>query len=133
MIVSLESSGFETLSLVRLEHTESTADFHVKSGYLAHHFQNALELGAIFDFSPSGTHAKPCGTIRFSGLCLGYDRLNTHQFLRDESGFVANTLGAVGAIFWTGTGLDVAEGTKLNGVWVVVFPVGALSLEEEIG
>jgi hypothetical protein len=50
--------------------------------------------------------------------------------LRDESGFVANTLGAVGAVFWTGTGFDVAEGAKLNGVGVVVFPVGTLSLEE---
>jgi hypothetical protein len=50
--------------------------------------------------------------------------------LRDESCFVANTLGAVGTVFWTGTGFDVAEGAKLNGVGVVVFPVGALSLEE---
>jgi hypothetical protein len=50
--------------------------------------------------------------------------------LRDESCFVANTLGAVGTVFWTGTGLDVAECAQLDGVGIVVFSVGTLSLEE---
>jgi len=116
MVIGVEAGLFEALSLGGRQHTEGSANLEAQAAYLANHFEDGLEGGALPHLPPGGPHTKAGGPC-FFGFAGGLeDFFQRHEFLHRECAGVAYGLGAIGAVLGAAAGFNGEQAAQLDGV-----------------
>ncbi len=132
MVIGSQTRLGQALGLVRLQHAERDAGFHVEAAHAFNHFDDSIELLAVTHLPPGSPHTETLRTRSFGRCCHRQHLLRLHQQVAGQIHLaMMGRLRAVGAIFRTATRLDRQEARLLHPVRVVILPVNRIGAAHE--
>jgi len=132
VVVGGEARLLEAHRLPLGEHAERAAHFEVESGDRAHHFEDAVEFGAVGNLPPRRAHAEARRAVGLRLLRRCKNLGGIEQVLPRDAGLVMRALWTVRAVFGAAARLDRKQPAELHFARRVKLPVSDLGPENQL-
>ena len=131
VVVVIETSLPELLSLPRFQHPQCSAGFKPQRFYCTDHFRYFVDI-ALFGSAPCCAHAEARCSLRFCRLRCGNHFRERQHVLIFNAGMVARCLRAIATVLGTAASLDRNQCGQLHCVGIVVLAVNQLSSVNQV-